>query len=605
MKKLNDKLNETIAEVTERIGGRSAAARGEYLERTRRRKLTEPARGKLSCSNLAHVLAAAGEDKPRLQQPVPNIGIVTAYNDMLSAHQPYENYPEVIRAAARLAGATAQVAGGVPAMCDGVTQGRAGMELSLFSRDVIALATGVALSHEAFDSALLLGICDKIVPGLFIGAAAFGQLPIIFTPGGPMPSGIANKAKAEVRQRFAEGKASRDELLAVEMGSYHNAGTCTFYGTANSNQMLMELMGLHVPGAAFVNPNTPLRHALTVAATQRAAATTALGQDYLPFVEVIDERSFVNAIVGLMATGGSTNHVIHLVAMARAVGLTVTWDDMADISRVTPLLARVYPNGEADVNQFHAAGGMGFVVRELLDAGLAHADVMTIWGPGLPAYAREPFLDANRLVWRDAPAKSLDEAILRPAEKPFSAEGGLKLLRGNLGRSVIKTSAVDPKYWHITAPARVFESQEGLAEALKQGIEGDFIAVVRGQGPRANGMPELHKLIPALSGLLARGRRVAIVTDGRMSGASGKVPAAIHLTPEAATGGPISRLRDGDVIELDAAAGVLEVRVDAATLQAREPVLPQAMDAAFGVGRELFTRLREGVTPPDEGASIL
>jgi phosphogluconate dehydratase len=389
------------------------------------------------------------------------------------------------------------------------------------------------------------------------------------------------------------------------MGSYHNAGTCTFYGTANSNQMLMELMGLHVPGAAFVNPNTPLRHALTVAATQRAAATTALGQDYLPFVEVIDERSFVNAIVGLMATGGSTNHVIHLVAMARAVGLTVTWDDMADISRVTPLLARVYPNGEADVNQFHAAGGMGFVVRELLEAGLAHADVMTIWGPGLAAYAREPFLDANRLVWRDAPAKSLDEAILRPAEKPFSAEGGLKLLRGNLGRSVIKTSAVDPKYWHITAPARVFESQEGLAEALQQGIDGDFIAVVRGQGPRANGMPELHKLIPALSGLLARGRRVAIVTDGRMSGASGKVPAAIHLTPEAATGGPISRLRDGDVIDLDAAAGVLEVRVDAATLAAREPVMPQAMDATFGVGRELFTRLREGVTAADEGASLL
>jgi phosphogluconate dehydratase len=599
------KLNDTLAEVTERIGGRSAASRGEYLERTRRRKLTEPARGKLSCSNLAHVLAASGEDKPRLQQPVPNIGIVTAYNDMLSAHQPYENYPEVIRAAARLAGATAQVAGGVPAMCDGVTQGRAGMELSLFSRDVIALATGVALSHEAFDSALLLGICDKIVPGLFIGAAAFGQLPIIFTPGGPMPSGIANKTKAEVRQRFAEGKASRDELLAVEMSSYHNAGTCTFYGTANSNQMLMELMGLHVPGAAFVNPNTPLRHALTVAATQRAAATTALGSDYLPFVEVVDERSFVNAIVGLMATGGSTNHVIHLVAMARSVGLTITWDDMADISRVTPLLARVYPNGEADVNQFHAAGGMGFVVRELIDAGLAHADVMTVWGPGLAAYAKEPFLDDNRLVWRDAPAKSLDEAILRPVAKPFSAEGGLKLLRGNLGRSVIKTSAVDPKYWHITAPARVFESQEGLAEALKQGMEGDFIAVVRGQGPRANGMPELHKLIPALSGLLARGRRVAIVTDGRMSGASGKVPAAIHLTPEAATGGPIARLRDGDIIELDAAAGVLEVRVDAATLQAREPVMPRAMDATFGVGRELFTRLREGVTAADEGASIL
>jgi phosphogluconate dehydratase len=599
------KLNDVIVEVTERIGGRSAAARGEYLERTRKRKLVEPARGKLACSNLAHVLAASGEDKPRLQQPVPNIGIVTAYNDMLSAHQPYENYPEVIRAAARLAGATAQVAGGVPAMCDGVTQGRAGMELSLFSRDIIALATGIALSHEAFDSAMLLGICDKIVPGLFIGAAAFGQLPIIFTPGGPMPSGIANKAKAEVRQRYAEGKATRDELLAVEMGSYHNAGTCTFYGTANSNQMLMELLGLHVPGAAFVNPNTPLRHALTVAATQRAAATTALGRDYLPFVEVIDERSIVNAVVGLMATGGSTNHVIHLVAMARAVGLTITWDDMADISRVTPLLARVYPNGEADVNQFHAAGGMAFVVRELIGAGLAHEDAMTIWGPGLSAYAKEPFLQDNKLVWRDAAEKSHDEKILRPASNPFSAEGGLKLLRGNLGRSVIKTSAVDPKFWAITAPARVFESQEALAAALQQGIEGDFIAVIRGQGPRANGMPELHKLIPALSGLLARGRNVAIVTDGRMSGASGKVPAAIHLTPEAATDGPISRLRDGDIIKLDAAAGVLEVQVDAATLQSREPVKPEMIDVTYGVGRELFTRLRAGSTPADEGASIL
>jgi phosphogluconate dehydratase len=600
-----NRLNETIAEVTERIGGRSAAARGDYLERTRRRKQVEPARGKLACSNLAHVLAASGEDKPRLQQPVPNIGIVTAYNDMLSAHQPYESFPQVIRAAARLAGATAQVAGGVPAMCDGVTQGRAGMELSLFSRDVIALATGVALSHEAFDAAMLLGICDKIVPGLFIGAAAFGQMPIVFTPGGPMPSGVANKAKAEVRQRYAEGKATRDELLAVEMGSYHDAGTCTFYGTANSNQMLMELMGLHVPGAAFVNPNTPLRHALTVAATQRAAATTALGKDYLPFVEVIDERSFVNAIVGLMATGGSTNHVIHLVAMARAVGLTISWDDMADISRVTPLLARVYPNGEADVNAFHAAGGMGFVVRELIEAGLAHENVMTIWGPGLAAYSKEPFLQDNRLAWRDAPAKSLDEKILRPASSPFSADGGLKLLRGNLGRSVIKTSAVDPKYWAITAPARVFESQEALAAALKEGIDGDFVAVIRGQGPRANGMPELHKLIPALSGLLARGRHVAIVTDGRMSGASGKVPAAIHLTPEAAVDGPISRLRDGDVIRLDATAGVLEVQLDAATLQSRQPVKPEVLDVTYGVGRELFTRLREGATPADEGASIL
>jgi phosphogluconate dehydratase len=600
------RLHDVIVEVTERIGGRSAAARGEYLERTRKRKLVEPARGKLACANLAHVMAASGEDKARLQQVNPNIGVVTSYNDMLSAHQPFENYPEVIRVAARLAGATAQVAGGVPAMCDGVTQGRAGMELSLFSRDVIALATAVALSHEAFDSALLLGICDKIVPGLFIGAASFGQMPIIFVPGGPMPTGnIANKQKAEVRQRYAEGLATRDELLSAEMNSYHNAGTCTFYGTANSNQMLMEMMGLHVPGAAFVNPNTPLRHALTVAATQRAAATTALGSDYLPFVEVIDERSFVNAIVGLMATGGSTNHVIHLVAMARAVGLTVTWDDMADISKVTPLLARVYPNGEADVNQFHAAGGMAFVVRELIGAGLAHEDVMTVWGPGLSAYAREPFLDGGKLVWRDGAQKSHDDKILRPASNPFSADGGLKLLRGNLGRSVIKTSAVDPKYWEITAPARVFESQEALAAALKSGIEGDFIAVVRGQGPRANGMPELHKLIPALSGLMARGRRVAIVTDGRMSGASGKVPSAIHLTPEAAADGPISRLRDGDIIRLDAAAGVLEAQVDAATLAARDPVRPELIDPTYGVGRELFTRLREGATPADEGASIL
>src|SRR4051812_32886338 len=603
---MGQKLNDVVAEITERIGGRSAAARGKSLNPPRRRKLVEPARGKLACANLAHVLAASGEDKARLQQVIPNIGVVTSYNDMLSAHQPFEGYPEVIRAAARLAGGTAQVAGGVPAMCDGVTQGRAGMELSLFSRDVIALATAVALSHEAFDSALLLGVCDKIVPGLFIGAASFGQLPIIFVPGGPMPTGnIANKQKAEVRQRYAEGLATRDELLSAEMNSYHNAGTCTFYGTANSNQMLMEMMGLHVPGAAFVNPNTPLRHALTVAATQRAAATSALGADYLPFVEVIDERSFVNAIVGLMATGGSTNHVIHLVAMARACGLTITWDDMADLSRVTPLLARVYPNGEADVNQFHAAGGMSFVTRELIGAGLAHADVMTVWGPGLNAYAMDPFLVDNRLVWRDAPARSHDETILRPASSPFSADGGLKLLRGNLGRSVIKTSACDPRHWEITAPARVFESQEGLHAALKAGIEGDFIAVVRGQGPRANGMPELHKLIPALSGLLARGRRVAIVTDGRMSGASGKVPSAIHLTPEAAADGPISRLRDGDIIKLDARAGVLEVQVDAATLAAREAVKPAVFDTTYGVGRELFTRLREGATPADEGASIL
>ena len=600
-------MNPTIVEVTERIRKASAESRAIYLEKTREMRANKPARSKLPCSNLAHVYAGSGQDLTALQTVAPNVGIVTAFNDMLSAHRPFEGYPEVIRAAARVVGATAQVAGGVAAMCDGVTQGRAGMELSLFSRDVIALSTAVALSHDAFDAALLLGVCDKIVPGLFIGAASFAHLPLIFVPAGPMPTGIANKKKSEVRQRYAEGLATREELLAAEMASYHTQGTCTFYGTANSNQMLMEMMGLHAPGAAFIPPNTPLRHALTVAATQRAAHSTALTPDsYLPFVDVVDERSFINAIVGLMATGGSTNHTIHLIAMARAVGLNVTWDDMEQISAVTPLIARVYPNGDADVNQFHAAGGIAFCVRELARAGLLYSDVNTVWGPGLGAYAREPFLNNGKLEWRDAPEKSHEESILRPVDRPFVEEGGLRLLRGNLGRSVMKTSAVDPKYWEIVAPARVFESQEALVAALaEKTLDGDFIAVIRGQGPRANGMPELHKLIPGLSALMSRGQKVAIVTDGRMSGASGKVPAAIHLTPEGAAQGPISRLRDGDIIRLDARAGVLDVQIDPARLRARVPIVPSIHESVFGTGRELFGRLRENAGPADEGASIL
>jgi phosphogluconate dehydratase len=596
-----------VVEVTERIAGRSRNPRADYLRRMRAARSERPARSRLSCSNLAHVLAASGGDKAALAQAVPNIGIVTAYNDMLSAHQPFERYPEIIRAAARAVGATAQVAGGVPAMCDGITQGREGMELSLFSRDVIAMATGIALSHEAFDAVLHLGVCDKIVPGLFIGAAAFGHLPQLFVPAGPMPSGISNRQKAEVRQRYAEGQATREELLAVESASYHDAGTCTFYGTANSNQMLMELMGLHVPGTAFVNPGLPLRHALTVAATQRAAASTALTpQSFRSFADVIDERSIVNAIVGLMATGGSTNHTIHLIAMARAVGLTITWEDMADLSKVTPLLTRIYPNGQADVNQFQAAGGMAFVVRELMSAGLVHSDVNTVWGTGLAPYATEPVLIDSKLQWRASPAESLDKSILRTVAVPFAPEGGMQLLRGNLGRAIIKTSALEAQHWQVEAPARVFDDQQALAAALKAGlIDGDFVAVIRGQGPRANGMPELHQLVPALSGLQARGRRVAILTDGRMSGASGKVPAAIHLTPEALDGGPIARLLDGDIIRIDAHTGTVEALVDAVTLSARVPATINTSGNDHGTGRELFSKLRAHVQTADQGASFL
>jgi len=543
-------------------------------------------------------------DKLTMMDPTaPNIAIVSAYNDMLSAHQPFEHYPELIRQAARAVGATAQVAGGVPAMCDGVTQGRPGMELSLFSRDVIAMATAVALSHDAFDGALCLGVCDKIVPGLMIGALAFGHLPIVFAPAGPMPSGISNAEKARVRGLYAEGKASRDELLKAEMGAYHGPGTCTFYGTANSNQMLMELMGVHLPGAAFVNPGTPLREALTRAAAQRVVQMRASANDYTPLGRVIDEKAVVNGLVGLMATGGSTNHALHLVVMARAAGVLIDWTDFDDISSVTPLLARVYPNGPGDVNQFQAAGGLALVMRELLSAGLLHADVLTVSGPGLGRYTNEPFLHDGVLTWKEGPTRSLDASMVRPVSDPFDAEGGLRLLTGNLGRAIIKTSAVKAEHRKVEAPAVVFDDQDAFLAAFKAGeLDKDFVAVVRFQGPKANGMPELHSLSPALGVLQDRGRRVALVTDGRMSGASGKTPAAIHLTPEAADGGPIGRIRSGDIVSLDAERGVLEVHVPIAELMARPPAAAPP-GHAFGLGRELFAHMRRAANGAEQGAT--
>ncbi|WP_147653838.1 phosphogluconate dehydratase [Vulcaniibacterium gelatinicum] len=600
-------LHPVVAEVTARIAARSREPRADYLARMRAARLSAPARTRLSCGNLAHGFAAAGPDKPALRGGRgANLGIVTAYNDMLSAHQPFETYPALIRMAARNAGGSAQVAGGVPAMCDGVTQGRAGMELSLFSRDTIALATAIALSHDMFDAALCLGVCDKIVPGLLIGALGFGHLPAIFVPAGPMTSGLPNRDKAAVRQRYAEGKASREELLEAEAASYHGPGTCTFYGTANSNQMLMEVMGLHLPGAAFVHPGTALRDALTVAATEQALRITALGADYRPLAETVDEKAIVNAMVGLAATGGSTNHAIHLVAIARAAGLRIDWDDLDALSRVTPLLARIYPNGSADVNHFHAAGGLGFVIRELLDAGLLHPDIRCVHGGDLRRQAQEPWLDGTVLRWREPPARSLDPSVLRGVDAPFDREGGLRTLAGNLGRAIVKVSAVAPELRAIEAPARVFESQDALLEAFKAGaLEGDFVAVVRGQGPRANGMPELHKLTPTLSVLQDRGQRVALLTDGRMSGASGKVLAAIHLTPEAADGGPIARLREGDPIRIDAAAGVVEARVEPAVWQARTPVRPALAAHRHGLGRELFALMRARAGTAEQGACSL
>ena len=594
----------TLLRVTDRIRARSAATREAYLARMEAARSKGPARAHLSCGGLAHACAASGEDKASLAGgSAGNLGIVTAYNDMLSAHQPLERFPEVIRAAARGAGGTAQVAGGVPAMCDGVTQGEAGMELSLFSRDVIAMSAAVALSHNTFDAAVFLGVCDKIVPGLVIAAQAFGHLPAVFVPAGPMPSGLPNDEKARVRQRFAAGEIGREELLAAEMASYHGPGTCTFYGTANTNQMLMEFMGLHLPGASFVNPGTPLRDSLTAESARRALSLSALGNDYTPVCQILDERSFANGIVGLNATGGSTNLIIHLVAMARAGGIVLAPEDFAELSDATPLLARIYPNGLADVNQFQAAGGLGRVVAELLGAGLLHADTRTVGGGGLELYTREPWLDGGDLKWRDGPAESLDTAILRPVAEPFQPSGGLRRLTGSLGTAVMKVSAVAPENRVVEAPVRVFSDQSAVREAFRAGeLAGDVVIVVRFQGPRANGMPELHGLTPALSAMQARGQSVALVTDGRMSGASGKVPAAIHVCPEALDGGPIARLRDGDVVRVDGDAGTLDAV--SADLASRDCAEADLSESAAGVGRELFATLRASVGSADAGASV-
>jgi len=599
-------MHPVTAEVTERIRARSQGSRAEYLERVEAARRAGPGRAKLSCANFAHAFAAApGDDKARLRNPAaPNLAIVSSYNDMLSAHQPLERFPDIIKVAAREAGATAQFAGGVPAMCDGVTQGQPGMELSLFSRDVIAMSTAVALTHDAFDGALMLGVCDKIVPGLFIGAASFGHLPTVFVPAGPMTSGPSNSEKARVRALYAEGRIDREELLESEMQAYHGPGTCTFFGTANSNQMIMEMMGLHLPGAAFVHPNTPLRDALTAAAARRAVEIGLQSNAYTPFAAVVDEKSVVNGLAGLMATGGSTNHTLHLVAMARAAGIELAWEDFDDLSRVTPLIARVYPNGTEDVNAFHAAGGMAFVVRQLADAGLVHEDVTTVAGHGLRLYQREPFLQDGVLVWRDGAAESLASDVLRPVGAPFDPEGGIRMLKGPLGRAVIKISAVKSEHHVVEAPALCFSDQEEVTAAFRRGeLDRDLVAVLRFQGPQANGMPELHALTPILSLLQDRGRKVALVTDGRMSGASGKVPAAIHLTPEAAVGGPLAKLRDGDILRLDARAGELTVRVDERELLARDPAQPPA--PTYGYGRELFGWARAAASPADQGACTL
>ncbi|WP_084958600.1 phosphogluconate dehydratase [Thermoactinospora rubra] len=603
-------MNPTILDVTERIAARSRASRTAYLERIRREgeRLRErgPARSHLGCANLAHGFAAApAEDKPALRGTAkPGVAIVTSYNDMLSAHQPYETYPPELKAAVRRAGGVAQVAGGVPAMCDGITQGRPGMELSLYSRDVIAMATAIALSHDMFDAALLLGVCDKIVPGLLIGALHFGHLPAVFVPAGPMTSGLPNKVKARTRQKYAEGLVGREELLDAEARSYHSPGTCTFYGTANSNQVLMEVMGLHLPGATFVNPHTELRHALTAAAGERVVRLTAHGPEYTPIGEVVDEKAIVNACVALLATGGSTNHTLHLVAMAAAAGIVLTWDDMAALSKAVPLLARVYPNGQADVNQFRDAGGLQVLIGDLLDAGLLHRDVLTVAGRGLDHYRSAPSLKEGALVWEEITGGPADPEVLRPVSDPFAADGGIHILHGNLGRAVSKVSAVKPEHLVIEAPAKVFDDQLELLAAFERGeLDGqDFVAVIRYQGPSANGMPELHKLTPPLAVLLDRGQRVAIVTDGRMSGASGKVPAAIHLSPEAADGGPIALVRDGDVIRLDSAAGTLEVLAD---LSGRAPEGRALSDAEWiGTGRELFAAFRRMAGPAERGGSV-
>ncbi|MBX7527604.1 phosphogluconate dehydratase [Qipengyuania vesicularis] len=594
-------LHDTIHRVTQRVIENSRKSRGDYLELMDREGDKQVNRHSLSCSNLAHAFAGAEEDQAAIKAARgPNLGVVTAYNDMLSAHQPYYRYPERMKIWAREVGATLQVAGGTPAMCDGVTQGEAGMELSLFSRDTIALSTIVALSHAMYDGVALLGICDKIVPGLLMGALRFGHLPAVFVPSGPMGTGISNKEKQRTRQLYAEGKVGRDELLASEMGSYHSPGTCTFYGTANSNQMMMEMMGLHIPGAAFVPPGAKLRQELSRKATHRLAEIRKDGDDFRPLGRVVDEKAIINAAIGLLATGGSTNHAIHIPAMARAAGVKFDWTDLAELSSVVPLVARVYPNGSGDVNHFHEAGGMGYVIGTLLEEGLAHPDILTVAEGGFEAYAREPRMDGDALVWRD-PGPSGDTEMLRPASDPFQADGGMRLVEGNLGRACFKSSAVDRERWTVEAPCRVFEDQPSVNEAFKKGeLDRDVVVVVRFQGPRANGMPELHKLTPALGVLQDRGYRVALVTDGRMSGASGKVPAAIHCTPEALGGGPLAKLRDGDIVRVCAETGSLSTTADLDTREAAAE--PQA---ETGMGRELFAMFRAHADGAEQGASSM
>ena len=601
-------LHPVLETVTNRIIQRSKPSRGAYLAHLEAARVKGPQRGTLACTNLAHGFAAfPANDKLVLKEiKKPSVAIVSAYNDMLSAHQPFERYPEIIKQAVREVGAVAQFAGGTPAMCDGVTQGQPGMELSLFSRDAIAMSAAVALSHNMFDAALYLGVCDKIVPGLLIGALHFGHLPAVFVPAGPMTTGLSNSEKAKIRQLYAQGKVGRAELLEGESQSYHSAGTCTFYGTANSNQMLMEVMGLHLPGAAFITPNTPLRDELTKAAAQRAAVITDQGSEYIPVGHVVDEKSIVNAIVALLTTGGSTNHTLHLVAIAKAAGIVIDWNDFDELSKVVPLLCRIYPNGEADVNHFHAAGGTGFVIRELLDVGLLHDDVTTILGKGLRKHCAEPFLGEGDkgVVFKDSPVESGDDKVLRKADNPFSPDGGMVLVQGNLGRAVMKVSAVKPQHRTVEAPALVFNSQEDFMDAYKAGqLDRDFVAVIRFQGPRANGMPELHALTPALANLQDAGRKVALVTDGRMSGASGKVPAAIHVSPEILAGGPLGLVRDGDILKVCAETGTLEALVDSAVWHARSMAHADMSPNHVGMGRELFAMFRASVCEAEKGAT--
>ncbi len=599
-------LQVVVEQVTAELERRSAASRAQYLARLEIAAAREPRR-RLGCSNLAHALAAQADDARLImkQGGAPHIAIVSSYNDLLSAHAPLKDYPDRLKLALAKAGATSQFAAGVPAMCDGITQGEAGMQLSLFSRDLIAQATAIGLTHAIFDGGLYLGVCDKIVPGLLIGALHFGHLPAVFVPAGPMHSGLANKDKAAVRQRYVRGEVSRDELLAAEQAAYHQEGTCTFYGTANTNQLLMEAMGLHVPGSAFVHPHTPLRDALTDEAARLVARNSRQGGRYLPLGKQIDARALVNAVAALLASGGSTNHGLHLPAIARAAGYELTWEDFAALSKVVPLLARVYPNGAADVNQFQAAGGPGWIIRELLDAGLMHADAQTAAAEGLPAYAREPWLDGERLAWRELPKQSPAPDIVRTAQQPFDAQAGLALLGGNLGRAMLKTSAVDPAHWRVRAQALVFDCEAAVQAAYARGeLVGDLVLVVRFQGPRANGMPELHKLMPLLANLQQAGQQVALVTDGRLSGASGQVPGALHLTPEAAVGGSLAKVRNGDWIELDALQGVLRVELSDAELAAREPASPpEELAAGYGLG--LFAAQRRLVGPADQGATTL